>query len=285
MIDRIEELLGSLAAEDEDEQEQEDVLTLPVAEEAVPASPRRDEGEAGTVGTDDRSGGRTAEEIVLERPGLIAGETVPERPVPAAGETGGGKTGDRSGGRTAGEIALERPGLIAGSAVLERPVPVAGETGDGKAGDRSGGRTAEEIWKDGPVWTVRSVEPEMDETPGISTAGRTVRAEEVPHPLRDGERAWAGLERAARNGAAGPESEGAGRSGPARDGLEQAGLKGLYRQTVQGLRPAAPALPPEQAGRTVRAQEPGSAASLAVDELDRAVRRDSRRYDGGMSIY
>ena len=90
----------------------------------------------------------------------------------------------------------------------------------------------------------------------------------------------AGLERAAQGGTAAPAPESAGRSG-----LEQAGLKGLYRQAVQGLRPAAPALPPEQAERTAGAQEPGSAASLAVDELDRAVRRDSRRYDGGMSIY
>ena len=79
--------------------------------------------------------------------------------------------------------------------------------------------------------------------------------------------------------------EGAGRSGAARAGLEQAGLKELYRQTVRGLRPAVPALLPEQTGKTARAQEPGSAVSLAVDELDRAVRRDSRRYDGGMSIY
>lgn len=63
------------------------------------------------------------------------------------------------------------------------------------------------------------------------------------------------------------------------------GLEGLYRQTVQASRPAAQALPVEQAGRAVRAQEPGRTAALTVDELDRAVRRDSRRYDGGMTIF
>ena len=88
-----------------------------------------------------------------------------------------------------------------------------------------------------------------------------------------------------RGGSLDTALESVGRSGAARGGLEQAGLEGLYRQTVRGLRPAAPVLPQEQAGRTDRAREPGSAASLAVNELVRAVRRDSRRYDGGLSIY
>ena len=51
----------------------------------------------------------------------------------------------------------------------------------------------------------------------------------------------------------------------------------------------APAVLPDPAGGRSglggRIQGPGSAASLAVDELDRAVRRDSRRYDGEMRIY
>ena len=229
--------------------------------------------------TGDRSGGRTAGEIASERPGLIAGET------------GDGSTGDRSGGRTAGEIALEQPGLIAG------------EVKDGSTGDRSGGRTvgeitserpgliagetaaerakiAGELWKNGPVWMVRGAAPEMDEAHRTAAAQRTAQTEAIPRPARDGGPAWTRSERAARSGRLGPAVESADRSGPA-----QTALEGLYRRTVQGLRPAAPALSPEQAGRTARAQEPGSAASLAVDELDRAVRRDSRRYDGGMSIY
>ena len=203
-------------------------------------------GEAGGGGTKDRNGGRTTGEIMLERPGLMAGEI------------GDGGTQDRSGGRTAGEIMLERPGLAAGETQT--------------AAERV--QAAKELWKDGPVWTVRGGLPEMDEARRTAAAGRTARAEEILQPSRGGNLALAGLERAARDGTAGLALERVGRAGPARGGLE-----GLYRRTVQGLRPAAPALPPEQAGRTARALEPGSAASLAVDELDRAVRRDSRRYE------
>ena len=257
MIDRIEELLAGLAAEDEEEQEREDVLALPQMEESVPASPRGNEGEAGDGGTGDRSGGRTVEEIVSERPGLVAGVTEES------------ETGDRSGGRTAGEIVLERPGLAAGETETVMESAQAGR----------------ELWKDGPVWMVRSRSPEMDEAQRAAAAQRTDQAEQALQPVWSGDWTLSGWEWAVRHGAGGPAPDSAGQPGPARSGPEQAGLKGLYRQTVQGLRPAAPALPPEQAGRTVRAQEPGSAASLAVDELDRAVRRDSRRYDGGMSIY
>ena len=236
----------------EEDEEQEDILALTAPEEAVPVPLRRDEGKAGGGGAKDRSGGRTAGEIMLERPGLMVGEI------------GDGGTQDRSGGQTAWEIMLERPG------------PAVGETQT--AAERV--QAARELWKDGPVWTVRGGSPEMDEARRIVTAGRTAQTEEILQPSRDGNLALAGLERAARGGTAGLALERVGRAGLARGGLE-----GLYRQTVRGLRPAAPALPPEQAGRTSRALEPGSAASLAVDELDRAVRRDSRRYDGGMSIY
>ena len=208
MIDRIEELLGSVAEENEDE-EREDVLTLPTAEESIPASSPRGDKEAG----DSEMGGR-------------------------------------SGGRTAGEIASERPEPMAG-----------------------------ELWKDAPVWTVFGGPPEIEKV--LRTAAeRTAQAGEALRSARGKDLAWAGSEWAAHGGITGPALDSAGRSGSG-----QTGLDGLYRQTVRGLRPAAPALSPEQAGRTARAQEPGSAASLAVDELDRAVRRDSRRYDGGMSIY
>ena len=210
MIDRIEELLGPPAAEDEEEQE--NVPALPVTEGSVPAFPREDEG-----------------------------------------ETGDSEVGDRSGGKSAGETMAERTD------------------------------TAGELWRDGPVWTVRGEGSKIDEVQ--ATAGRVAWTESAVHAARDGEPVWVGLERATRGGPANAALESLNRAGAARDGLEQAGLKGLYRQTVRGLRPAAPALPPEKAGITARAQEPGIAASLAVDELDRAVRRDSRRYDGGMSIY
>ena len=91
-----------------------------------------------------------------------------------------------------------------------------------------------------------------------------------------------------------PAEEAAGRrkaADGAGDSLEAvrreagSGLEELYRRTVRAVSPAVPALPVEQAGRVHPSEEPGRAAALAVDELDRAVRRDSRRYDGGMCIY
>lgn len=63
------------------------------------------------------------------------------------------------------------------------------------------------------------------------------------------------------------------------------GLEELYRRTAQAGRPPVQNLPVGQAGRTLRAEEPERTAALTVDELDRAVRRDSRRYDGGMTIF
>lgn len=243
MIDRIEELLGALAAEDEEEQE--DVLVRKRgkagSERAWTAARAGD----GAIGPGDQP------ETEGERPGgLTALQRDNDEAEPRAGD------------RTAGGIMLERPGPILSELETERM------------------ETPGELWMDGPVWTVRGGPPEMDGTQRAAMAGQTAQTKEALQPVRDGELIWTGLEQAVHGGASNRLPIGAGRSGP-----EQAGLKGLYRQTVRGLRPAAPALPPEQAGRAARAQEPGSAASLAVDELDRAVRRDSRRYDGGMSIF
>lgn len=72
---------------------------------------------------------------------------------------------------------------------------------------------------------------------------------------------------------------------PAASRESQSGLEELYRRTAQASRPPVQSLPVEQAGRTRQAEEPGRTAALTVDELDRAVRRDSRRYDGCMSIF
>ncbi|MBD5098491.1 MAG: hypothetical protein HDT35_02895 [Clostridiales bacterium] len=72
---------------------------------------------------------------------------------------------------------------------------------------------------------------------------------------------------------------------PAPGAAADRGLEELYRRTAQASRPAAQSLPVEQAGRTRSAEEPGRTAALTVDELDRAVRRDSRRYDGGITIF
>ena len=63
------------------------------------------------------------------------------------------------------------------------------------------------------------------------------------------------------------------------------GLEKLYQQTVQAGRPTAQPLPAGRTGQTVLTEGSGRSASLTVDELDRAVRRDSRRYDGGMTLF
>ena len=79
----------------------------------------------------------------------------------------------------------------------------------------------------------------------------------------------------------GTEEGGKSQSPPA----SQGGLEGLYRQAVQAARPAAQALAVPQRDQTVRPGEPEAPRQLTVDELDRAVRRDSRRYDGGLEIF
>lgn len=86
---------------------------------------------------------------------------------------------------------------------------------------------------------------------------------------------------------AGAEAAGAGSPGPARkpDRGGSAALMELYRGAAEGARAPAPALDPERASRTVLEREAVGAPPLTVEELDRAVRRDSRRYDGGMSIF
>jgi hypothetical protein len=58
----------------------------------------------------------------------------------------------------------------------------------------------------------------------------------------------------------------------------------LYRQVVRaGYLAAETARQPGRA--TVTQQVTVGAPSLTADELDRAVRRDSRRYDGAMELY
>lgn len=63
------------------------------------------------------------------------------------------------------------------------------------------------------------------------------------------------------------------------------GLEGLYRQAARAARPAAQAPAAPRQGQAVRLGEPETPRQLTVDELDRAVRRDSRRYDGGLDIF
>ncbi len=84
-----------------------------------------------------------------------------------------------------------------------------------------------------------------------------------------------------------PEAAEAGSPGPARkpDRGGSAALMELYRGAAEGARAPAPALARSETSRTVLERETGGAPGLTVEELDRAVRRDSRRYDGGMSIF
>lgn len=94
------------------------------------------------------------------------------------------------------------------------------------------------------------------------------------------------LEAAELNGAKGDPLPRAGPEGDRAGGADgDQGLERLYRETIRAARPAAPALPVEQAGRLAGAEDPGRTAALTVEEMDRAVRRDSRRYDGGMTLF
>lgn len=130
--------------------------------------------------------------------------------------------------------------------------------------DWAGART------DGTDWTKQTMEAGLDaiapewarETAGV---GRELGAELENRP----ETAGAGSPRAARK--------------PDRGG--SAALMELYRGAAEGARAPAPALARSGTSRTMLERETGGAPPLTVEELDRAVRRDSRRYDGGMSIF
>lgn len=171
----------------------------------------------------------------------------------------------REEGETAGTGGQPGNGLGQGS---DGPGGAAeGPTGDGQGPGPDGAP----VWLE-DVGAVRETVRAIGRQAVAETLGRTAGALEAARPETVGMPRGTGAGGAAASAAA--DGRGTG-----------TGLDRLYRQAVGAARPAAPALPPERAGRTVRAEEPGSAASLAVDELDRAVRRDSRRYDGGMSIY
>lgn len=60
------------------------------------------------------------------------------------------------------------------------------------------------------------------------------------------------------------------------------GVERLYRRMAEAV-----AVSPVSAAAhgVFREEQTAEAAGLTVRELDRAVRRDSRRYDGGMNIY
>ncbi|MCI9223715.1 MAG: hypothetical protein HFF22_10185 [Oscillospiraceae bacterium] len=122
---------------------------------------------------------------------------------------------------------------------------------------------------EGAVWS-EELDPET---------GRTVWTLARAGLGRETDGAWdAGTE---ADGAAGPgRRPEAGTAGSA-----LAGLAELYRGAASEGRAPAPAAVPEGGRRTVLERTAEGAPGLTVEELDRAVRRDSRRYDGGMSIF
>lgn len=172
------------------------------------------------------------------------------------------------------------PSATSGDELWDAPADPAAETGRfaAKAAEDGAVSSAEDR-RDGPEWRL-----EAGAVPSAEAAWRRKVAEWT-------DEANAQSVRTAAEGAAGAVREqlGAARGETAARvaGRERPdGLEGLYRQTVQASRPAAPqSVSVERSGRTLRMEEPGWSGGLTVDELDRAVRRDSRRYDGGMTIY
>lgn len=135
--------------------------------------------------------------------------------------------------------------------------------------------------EDGPPQGAETGLPRADGADGIR---RRARAERLGRAAEAVRQAGAGdaLGLPAADRAADPAGPGAG-ADPA--GGAGTGLEKLYRQTAKAVQTPAPVPASGQAGRSVRAAELEGAAYSAVDELDRAVRRDSRRYDGGMTIF
>lgn len=138
-----------------------------------------------------------------------------------------------------------------------------GAAADGAGGDDAAGHGSAGAWRDG--WAALVMSSGGGAALRMPGAGDAHGAE-----LAGAERQAGAVE---TNGPAGSLT------------AEERGLEELYKQTARAGRPAAQNLPVEPAGRTAWAEEPGRTAALTVEELDRAVRRDSRRYDGGMTLF
>lgn len=160
--------------------------------------------------------------------------------------------------------------------VLPPPEDEAGEDGAAAGEDR-----APEAGKDGPAAAEAAAEQGRD--PGGAEEKfweRAIDGQTAERPARrtvqDGEAA----------AAAPPRRQGQGEGlGPGRARTAAEGLEALYRQTARAAQAAAPALEARPVERMVHVRETEGGAALTAEELDRAVRRDSRRYDGGMSIF
>jgi hypothetical protein len=138
------------------------------------------------------------------------------------------------------------------------------ETGDTGAEDRTGAEEGPSLpyeWTEEAESPRGTVTGQTGEMAGQSAQGR----EEQADPAASGTGAWETIAGAARR-----EDE--------RSAAE------LYQQVVRaGYLAGATG---GQTSRTVVTQQMTTGApSLTADQLDRAVRRDSRRYDGGMELY
>lgn len=285
MIDRVEELL-ELVEEQPDEDGQEDGLALALEQETgapvVPVSgpeedgeedvppPERDGGPEANSGpravpTGGGTGGPEWPEEMTKTDGGGAGEAPPpawearrlEAPViPGGGSEAEADKGtlDRESGRDGPEQAQTegRPGVLEWHRAAQRPAAPAWRP-EGTAGSGS------QVWPEGAA----------------RNGGQIWQVEK----FREGVPAWQG-EGPRRT----PETE-EHHSVPQGPEEGRRGLEELYRQTAQAARPASLAAEAGQAAWTARMGEAETARQLTVDELDRAVRRDSRRYDGGMSIF
>ncbi len=102
---------------------------------------------------------------------------------------------------------------------------------------------------------------------------------EIPSPALPGE------DGPAVPPAGGPPGGDGGQGFPRRTG-DRSGLELLYRAAARAAEPAAELLSAGQpARRSLPDPVPSEPVRLTVEEMDRAMRRDSRRYDGGMTIY
>lgn len=261
MVDRLEELLTMMddgdEDEEEDEEEREDALDLTGRTASAAVSLEEDDGEAAAAG----DGGAERWDDPAEPGG---GETKRSADDAAGGDGG---VPARALKRSASEMAD-----MNGAVSEEEP-----ERSDGEAADEGDSAFEEELG-DGLVWRL-----DIGAAQRAEAAWRRALADRPDGAAAEALRMTAegtmgtAVERLSVE--RGEELGRVVRHEP------EIGLEGLYRQTVRAVRPAPQVLPVEQAGRTARAEEPGRTAALTVDELDRAVRRDSRRYDGGMTIF
>lgn len=189
------------------------------------------------------------------------GEQEPDEGQPVPGlreEPGPGSWSERF--PIPGQAGEPGPAAVRPAGWDERPpARPGGETGPAWYGGAGGAGAG---WADGPA--------------GKTVAGPWREQAAQRPPLAE---VWAGTEVGAGGGLPAPAAPrpAAGQTGPAADGLRM-----LYRQVQQASWSGSAGQRP---GVAVVRETAQPEQGLTVGQLDRAVRRDSRRYDGGMNIY